>query len=285
MDKDSINQLQRIASIADRTLAPYVKEALKQLEEYQMPQESVIPRGLLDLVKAQQQHLERLKPVLQSAERTRSIVESSKRWIRALQIVQKELPERGWYLTGQEPAHVTPQIAKLVDERKYVEIDELLIKHAASLNLDVDKCIEWLEQRGVPEYCQNRFRIVMDARTSKDHEIATLVGVPVIDELSRSLYDGRDFTTKRGKMPKPQLACSKAGSDEKLNRFCEGFVDKFGLIQQQVDVSRLEDEDYFNRHAILHGMMRRAYGSKDTAKVFMVLLFLIFAYKEGSGED
>lgn len=284
MSKNLADDMRKMTSIADSTLGPYVTQVMRQHEKYRRLQESVMPKGLFDLVKVQQQCLERLSPFLQAANRTNSIVESSKRWARALEIVQKELPDRGWYLTGEEPAELMPRIAKLAKEERYQEIDDLLIEHAASLKPDIDKCIKWLEQRSVPEYCQNRFRIVMDARSRDDHEIATLVGVPVIDELSRSLYSGRDFTTKRGKMPKPQMACSTSRDDEKLNTFCEGFVDSFGLLQQQVDVTRLEDCDYFNRHAILHGMMRRSYGPKDTEKVFMVLMFLIFAYEDETGK-
>jgi hypothetical protein len=59
-------------------------------------------------------------------------------------------------------------------------------------------------------------------------------------------------------------------------------VEEFGLIQKYVDMTRLDDEDCFNRAAIVHGQMRRAYGPKDSAKVFMVLMFLVFAREESA---
>ena len=76
------------------------------------------------------------------------------------------------------------------------------------------------------------------------------------------------------------MACDSGSSRSKLNNYCQGFVEAFGLIHHDVDASRVEDEDYFNRSAILHGMMRRAYEPKDTAKIFMVLMFLVFAIDE-----
>jgi hypothetical protein len=43
----------------------------------------------------------------------------------------------------------------------------------------------------------------------------------------------------------------------------------------------LADENYWNRHAIVHGLMQRAMGLKDSAKCLMALNFLFFARKEG----
>lgn len=62
-----------------------------------------------------------------------------------------------------------------------------------------------------------------------------------------------------------------------LGDYHRGFVEEFGLIHGDVDPARLEDEDYFNRSAILHGMMKRPFGQKDTAKVFMIVMFLVAA--------
>lgn len=41
----------------------------------------------------------------------------------------------------------------------------------------------------------------------------------------------------------------------------------------------LADEDYWNRHAIVHGLMQRAMGVKDSAKCLMAINFLFFARK------
>jgi hypothetical protein len=47
----------------------------------------------------------------------------------------------------------------------------------------------------------------------------------------------------------------------------------------------LGDEDYFNRAAIVHGKMRREYGPKDSAKVFMVLMFLVLGLEKDEVGD
>ena len=43
---------------------------------------------------------------------------------------------------------------------------------------------------------------------------------------------------------------------------------------------RVVEEDYFNRSAIIHGMMRCSYGPKDSTKASMAFMFLVFAFDE-----
>jgi hypothetical protein len=211
------------------------------------------------------------------AEGMRNVVESAERWEAALTIVQAELPKRGWYITGHEPAILTGRLGVLILEEKWHELDDCLMEQASKLPLKVDVLFEWLAEKNVLQCCIERVRIFLDARSKGDHEIATLVGVPLIDELSRALYGGRDFTTKRKRQPKPGMACSTSSDAARCSDFCKGFVSSFGLIHEDVDPSKLENPDYFNRSAIVHGMMRRGYGPKDSAKAFMAIMFIVFA--------
>lgn len=203
--------------------------------------------------------------------------EASKRWARALLIVRTELPKRGWYLTGEEPITLIEELAQSATAQDWTAVDQLLVEQAEQLHLNNDLFEQWLAQQGVPGYSIARVRLVLKHRESDSHTVATIVGMTVIDELCRFLYDGRDFTTKRHRQPRPQLACRlTADGARALSRFANGFVEVFGSIQEDIDPARLDDKDYFNRHAILHGKMRREYGPQDSAKVFMVLMFLVF---------
>jgi hypothetical protein len=81
----------------------------------------------------------------------------------------------------------------------------------------------------------------------------------------RYVFDGKDFTTMRGRQPRPQFACTTDGT-EKLGVYHSGFVQTFGLVHKNVTPQRLGDENYFNRNAFLHGQMRRSYSPEDSAK-------------------
>jgi hypothetical protein len=104
---------------------------------------------------------------------------------------------------------------------------------------------------------------------------------PLLDEVAKQIY-GKTFTTKRrrrGDQSKPELALRTAtGAD--LRPYCEAFVQVFGCLQEDCDLSRLADEDYWNRHAIVHGLMQRAMGIKDSAKCLMALQFLFLAQQD-----
>jgi len=209
--------------------------------------------------------------------------EDSERWAEAIAIVQTELPKRGWYLTGQDPCSFTPKLARIIREKNWEELDRLLVRHATQLKIDIDAFATWLQQHGVLECCVNRVRIFLEARTNGQHDTATLVGLPTIDEVTRALFGGKDFTSQRGRT-KPQLACATTDGESQLTHYSKGFVEAFGVIQMHFDPKRAEDEDYFNRNAILHGLMRRSYGPKDSAKTFMGLMFVTFAFDD-EGED
>jgi hypothetical protein len=104
-----------------------------------------------------------------------------------------------------------------------------------------------------------------------------------MDEIALHLYNGKSFTTKsgsrRGDQSKPELA-NKTANGPELGNYCNAFVQTFGSLQDNVDPRRLSDEDYWNRHAIVHGLMRRVMGIKDSAKCLMAIKFLFFARKE-----
>jgi hypothetical protein len=281
VDSSFIQQMKAITDHYDRLIPDYVRHAIREQQRYAKMAEAAARPFLNDLRDVQEQ----LAGITKIVEEQKRMAESAKHWANALAIVQIELPKRGWYLTGRESGRLTPRLAKLIETEDWHKIDAILVEQASALSLKADTFLEWLTQQSVPNCCIERMRIFLAAREDGQHEIATLVGVPLIDELSRALYDGKDFTTKRHKrQPKPQMACVSGNGASKLNSYCEGFVESFGLIHQDVDATRIEDEDYFNRSAILHGMMRRPYGPKDTAKVFMVLMFLVFAVDD-SGKD
>ncbi|MGB2987934.1 MAG: hypothetical protein WBE26_18855, partial [Phycisphaerae bacterium] len=94
----------------------------------------------------------------------------------------------------------------------------------------------------------------------------------------------KSFTTKRGNrkrgdQSKPELAL-KTSRGPDVDDYCGAFVQAFGSLQEDPDQNRLTHEDYWNRHAIVHGMMRRAMGMKDSAKCLMAISFLFFARNE-----
>jgi hypothetical protein len=210
----------------------------------------------------------------------KSFEEATRRWAVALDIVRAELPKRGWYLTGSEPITVTGQLAFSIKANDWGAVDQILLEEATRLRIKKDLFQQWLSQHGVPDYCIARVGLVLDCRESGDHEVATIVGVAVIDELCYHLYGGRTFTTKRNNQPRPQVACPTSKRARELSTYAKGFVETFGLIHEDIDMRRVEDDDYFNRAAILHGLMRREYGPKDSAKVFMLLMFLVFGLEE-----
>jgi hypothetical protein len=263
----------------DDLIPRYVQEAIEQQRRYQ----GIADADAAPVIKQLQSFQKQLADLQEIADRHQDLIESSKRWTDALTIAQTELPKRGWYLTGKEAGTLTERLASLARDGKWADIDQILVRQASALTVNTDAFSDWLKKNSVPDCCVKRVEIFLKARDQGDHEVATLVGVPLIDELCRSLYGGRDFTSKRSKQPKPQMACSSGNATARLNHYCEGFVDSFGLIHHDVDTSRVEDEDYFNRSAILHGMMRRSYSSKDSAKTFMTLMFVVFALEEGTG--
>lgn len=273
------DKLLREAVRLESMVSPVVRQAIERQEKYRLATEALLPNRISNLIALQ----ERLRsPLARATDSLRRRLEASEKWAAALEIVQSGLPSMGWYLSGEEPSHMTHIIAELITKGNYEEVDRLLLKQASDFSIDLELCLEWLREKEVPACCLQRLRVFMDARATANHEVATLVGVPLIDELSRSLYSNRDFTTKRGKgrINKPEIACVTTGNDHTIKSYHRGFIESFGLLHADVDTERLEDEDYFNRSAIVHGMMKRSYGVKDSSKVFMALMFLMLAREE-----
>jgi hypothetical protein len=215
----------------------------------------------------------------------RKMAERAKRFAEALAMVQNKLPTRGWYMCGEGGCGTHDRVAEALEKGDWETVDRLMLEEAKQLRLDADNIAKWLAEHGVPDYCINRLRRFLEHWDAGNHEDATVFGVPLIDELSRWFYDGKDFTTKRKKQPRPELGVTTPGKPPRLSTFCRGFVADFGLIHGDVDPTSLEDENYFNRAAILHGRMRRSYGPKDSAKTFMVILFLVFALDDEPETD
>jgi hypothetical protein len=202
-------------------------------------------------------------------------------------LVAASLPDRGWYLSGDEPCTLTSSLADAVREGNWVRVDEEVMAYLPEFKMEGLK--ESLAKEGVPEWCVNRLCLFLKHRTEGNHEEATALGVPLLDELAQHLYGGKSFTTKRSNrrnkdQSKPELAL-KTTSGPELVDYCNDFVQTFGCLQKDPDHSRLADEDYWNRHGILHGMMKRPMGPKDSAKCLMAIGFLFSARKEVDARD
>lgn len=197
-------------------------------------------------------------------------------------LISVRLPQRGWYLSGQEPCTLSDRLAKAVREEEWDKVDQEMMEHLPQF--EVDPLRTWLVQQGVPDYCISRLCRFLKHHDDGNYEEATYLGVPLLDEIAKHLYGGKTFTTKRAKrgggdQSKPELAF-KTASGPDLVSYCESFVQTFGSLQEDPDRTSLANEDYWNRHAIVHGLMQRAMGVKDSAKCLMAISFLFFARKE-----
>lgn len=206
----------------------------------------------------------------------------NKQWTDARMVVAAALPKRGWYLSGQEPCTLTVELAEYVRAGDLERVDAEVMRHLPTFNMHVLK--EWLGQRGIPDFCIKRLELFVKRHQEGAYEEATYIGVPLLDELAQYLYSGKSFTTKRGNrkkgdQSKPELAFKTAGGPD-LSSFCHRFVQAFGSLQEDPDPKALTDENYWNRHAIVHGLMQRTMGRKDSAKCLMAICFLIFAHEE-----
>lgn len=194
-------------------------------------------------------------------------------------LISSVLPKRGWYLSGKEPCTLSDRLAKAVREERWGEVDQVMMGQLPKFN--VDTLQEWLLQEGVPEYCINRLCRFLKHHEEGNYEEATYLGIPLLDEIAKHLYGGKTFTTKRGRrkrgdQSKPELAF-KTPCSPGLASYCEAFVQTFGSLQEDPKQDLLTDEDYWNRHAIVHGLVQRAMGVKDSAKCLMAFKFLFFA--------
>ena len=206
----------------------------------------------------------------------RDVEAANARWLKDSETVVQALPQRGWYLTGREPCTLVHKLARFIEAHDWEMVDRTILGHMP--RLIPEKAAQWLNERNVPAYCVKRFQLFLDHHHEGRYEEATFIGIPLLDELSRHLYDGADFTTK-GRSPncrKPAMAMQRS-SGLGVTSFASRFVSGFGSLQKQSAPDRCEDPDYWCRHAIVHGQMRRAMGIKDSAKCYMALAFLIFA--------
>lgn len=216
---------------------------------------------------------------------TAELREASRRWLPAIALVCCELPKRGWYLSRMEPITFIGELAGKLEAKDWVAVDRLLLDHTAHLEVDEAVLGSYLGQEGVPTYTIERACLVLERCKSQDHTVATVLGLTVVDELSRYLYDDRDFTTKRSKQPRPQIGVRTPASQRSLAPFAKDFVASFGIVHEDIEPKSLGDENYFNRAAILHGKMRRSFGPKDSAKIRLLLMFLICGGSRHSGAD
>lgn len=197
-------------------------------------------------------------------------------------LISASLPKRGWYLSGQEPCTLSQRLARSVRNSEWDQVDQEMMEHLPQFKMDPLQ--KWLSQEGVPHHCINRLCLFLKHHDAGSFEEATYLGVPLIDEIAKHLYRGKTFTTKRsnrrgGDQSKPELAF-KTASGPDLASYCESFVQAFGSLQEDPDQNLLADDNYWNRHAIVHGLVQRPMGPKDSAKCLMAINFLLFARKE-----
>jgi hypothetical protein len=229
-----------------------------------------------------EQHYDHVYKKLREEEKKHA--DSAKQFSEMTALLQTEMPQKGWYLTGKETNRSHVVLAKHLKDGDWEAVDEIMVAQAMRLPINVDKLAKWLADHNVPEYTIDRLRGFMRHFKAKHHDEATALGVPLIDEICRLLYEGRDFTTKgKGKHKKCRPAISEPKKDgtQSVKSYASGFLRQFGLFQKDWDATTdFGAEDYFNRHAILHGKMQRAYGPKDSAKTFMAIMFICTAFNE-----
>lgn len=176
------------------------------------------------------------------------------------------LIERGWYLHSQVPVTLISELSSFMDGKDYEAIDEEIFKYIPT---------EYnFEEGELPDYTLNRLNRVIENYKKDSYEEATYLGIPLIDEICISVYQ-KTFTAKRPYKPKKGQDQSKPDLYSDVHSFAQKFLTKFSSLQVDVDISRYEDENYWNRHAILHGYMKRPMGKKDSAKCLMTIAFLI----------
>jgi hypothetical protein len=226
-----------------------------------------------------------VESLINDAEQTAA---TSARWAEVMKIVPSDLPKRGWYLTGKEPCTLFPELASYIEKQDWQKVDDAVMAHLPKFKVDVVR--EWFRQSGIPEYTHKRFTRFLHNHDAKAFEESTHLGVPLIDEIARHLYKGKSFTNKKATdrkakdQSKPEIAIKTTGGVD-IEEFSRQFVETFGSLQADVDANRLGDEDYWNRHAIMHGMMLREMGPKDSAKTLMAIAFLIFAMRQEESVD
>ncbi|MBZ0111844.1 MAG: hypothetical protein K8J08_05250 [Thermoanaerobaculia bacterium] len=196
-----------------------------------------------------------------------------------IEMVAEELPKRGWYLSGHDPVSLYHELADYLDSGDLAGVDRRMVDYASTLQKDIEPAIKSLTSRGVAHYTADRLRLFWRLLHGAEHTAATLVGLPLVDELVRAVYGNRaDFSSKgrdRQKREKPLLGIKDPRRLQQPDCVGQLFLNQVGSVQAQVDPAKFEDEDYFSRHAMLHGQMRRAYGIKDSAKTALIIVSVL----------
>ena len=214
---------------------------------------------------------EHMAVVIRRQERLwQEIRDSTSQWHHATEIVCSRLPLRGWYLSGQEPAPLVVRLAKHIEAEAWADVDRLMLQHVPLFRPEDHG--RWLGNNGVPSHCIDRFRRFVGHHQQGNYEEATFLGLPLIDEVCLHLY-GVEFTRKGKGSTQPAIA--SAASTTVWAKLGKEFVSDFGSLQDTIVEARLHDEDYWCRHAILHGKMQRPMGLKDSAKCCLAIAFLI----------
>jgi len=197
------------------------------------------------------------------------------------------LPKRGWYLSGNEDMSLWITLADAIRREDWETVDKEIMSQLPEF--DLARLAPWLDDAGVADHTKYRLLCFMSHHKDGNFEEATYMGVPLIDELAMFFYDGKSLTTKRGNRRRPDHLKPELGyktpTGPTLNEDAGLFVQTFGSLQEDPDPARLSDEDYWNRHAIVHGMMRRRMGAMDSAKCLMAISFLLFGGNDTEREN
>lgn len=210
----------------------------------------------------------------------RQLFSDGQRFREAISLVATEVPKRGWYLSGEEPCDVIIRLENCVRNKNLSQLDQEMMNCLPEYRWEALE--NWLLENRVPKYCVTRVLRFLKHHQEGNFEEATYLGIPVLDEVANHLYHGKAFTTKRSKtrdQSKPELAI-RTVNGPLLESFAADFVQAFGSLQEDPDQHSLSDENYWNRHAIVHGQMKRPMGIKDSAKCLMAINFLIFARQD-----
>jgi hypothetical protein len=87
------------------------------------------------------------------------------RYQRALQAIGPEedaiyllsaaaLPQRGWYLSGEEPCSLSATLAKAILDDDLDLVDSIMMEHLP--DVDEDEIRSWLREEKMPEYTISR---------------------------------------------------------------------------------------------------------------------------------
>jgi hypothetical protein len=192
-----------------------------------------------------------------------------RRWREDFGLVCVELPKRGWYLHGNGSCRDIYELARLIREHDEPAIDALP-------KFNTDALRTWLASKAVPPYCVKRLFKFLGHHDDGNWEEAVTMGIPLLDEITKLLvHRKKSFTTKRGK-GKPDIGYRTVDFPG-LDGYYDDFVQAVGVLQADVRPDLFSNPEYWNRHAIVHGLMEREMGPKDSAKCLMAIGFILAA--------